>query len=304
MEIKAINSKFSIQDKILFQEENNLQMAVIVNEYATAIISLYGGQILSYKPHQSEDLLFISKRAYFEQGKAIRGGIPVCFPWFAAHPNNSKLPNHGFARIKNWEVLSTEQLITGETRLLLSLTNDEETQKMWAYSFQCLLEFVIGESLLIKWTIKNTDDQPFSITQALHSYLKIGDINKTTITGLENTPYLETIRSEEPFLGESQPIKIGREIDRLYTNSKNTCIIKDESFNREIILEKSGSQSTVVWNPWAQLSAKIDDLGDEDYLNFICVETANVLHNEVTIEPQEVHSMTLKIAEEDNLASI
>ncbi len=304
MELKAINLKFSIQDKIVFQEENNLQMAVIVNDYATAIVSLYGGQILSFKPHGSEDLLFVSSESYFEQGKAIRGGIPLCFPWFGAHPKNSNFPNHGFARLKNWEVVSTEQLITGETRLVISLSDDEETKSLWPDTFQTILEVVIGQSLLIKWSVKNLGDEPFSITQALHSYFKVGDINRTTITGLEGTSYMEAIRSEEPFSGEIAAIRISREVDRSYTDTEAPCKITDSEYKRTIKISKTGSLSTVLWNPWEQLSVKMKDLGDQDYLNFVCVETANVMHNEVKIDPQGSHSMTLEIVEEDYNPSV
>lgn len=304
MELETLNKKFGIQDKIIFQEENNLQMAVVVNDFATAIVSLYGGQILSFKPHGSEDLLFVSSQSAFEQGIAIRGGIPLCFPWFGAHPNNSDLPNHGFARLKNWEVVSTEQLITGETRLVISLSDDEETKSLWSHSFQTTLEMVIGKSLLIKWSVKNLGDEPFSISQALHSYFKVGDINKTTITGLEGASYMEVIRSEEPFSGETQPITIAREVDRSYTDTDTASAIIDNEFNRTIKIAKSGSRSTIVWNPWKQLSAKMKDLGDDDYLSFVCVETANVLHNEVQIYPEDSHSMTLEIVEEDYTPSV
>lgn len=304
MELETINQKFGIQDKVLFQEENHLQMAVVVNDFATAIISLYGGQVLSFKPHGSEDLLFVSNQSAYEQGKAIRGGIPICFPWFGAHPENSDLPNHGFARLKNWEVRSTEQLITGETRLVLSLTDDKSTMILWPHTFQTTLEMVIGKSLFIKWSVKNLGNEPFSITQALHSYFKVGDITKTTITGLEGASYMEAIRSEEFFSGEAQPITIAREVDRSYTDTDAICTIKDEEQKRNIKITKLGSQSTIVWNPWKQLSAKMKDLGDQDYLSFVCVETANVLHNEVKVDSQESHSMTLEIAEEDYISSI
>lgn len=305
MELETINKKFGIQDRVVFQEENELQMAVVVNDYATAIVSLYGGQILSFTPHGSEDLLFLSKESAFQQGKAIRGGIPICFPWFGAqHPYNTALPNHGFARLKNWDILSTEQLITGETRLELSLADDENTLSLWPHPFQSILEIVIGKSLLIKWSVKNLGEKPYTITQALHSYFKVGDTKEITITGLEGTSYMEIVRSEEPFSGETHPITISSEVDRIYTDTEAICKVKDEKYKRTIKISKTGSLSTVVWNPWAQLSEKMEDLGDQEYLNFVCVEVANVLHNEIKINPQESHSMTLKIEEEDCSPSV
>ena len=299
MNTDELNQKFGIKDILLFQEENDMQMAVISNDHSSAIISLYGGQVLSFKPHGSEDLLFVSSQAEFRVGKAIRGGIPVCFPWFNAHPTNKELPNHGFARISKWDIEKTEQLLTGETRLIISLSSSEATKKLWKYNFKVEFEIIIGKSLLVKWQTENLDEAEFTFSQALHSYFNVGDINSLTIAGLENQNYMETIILEEPFEGEKSPIKISRQTDRDYLNSDTTCEIIDINFNRKIKISKKGSLSTVVWNPWKELSVKMSDLGDDDYLSFVCVESANTHYHPVTVQPNEKHILIMELSEDD-----
>lgn len=299
MNLETLNKTFGMKDILLFQEENNMQMAVISNDYASAIISLYGGHILSFKPHGSEDLLFISSKAMFIVGEAIRGGIPVCFPWFNVNPANPSLPKHGFARISKWNMEKAEQLLTGETRVIISLSDSEESRKLWDLKFRVELEIVVGKTLQIKWQTENLDEKEFVFTQALHTYFNIGNINNIIIKGLENQSYMETIISEDPFDGEKDSIVISRQLDRGYLNSTTDCEIVDNKLNRKIHISKKGSLSTVVWNPWKELSEKIEDLGDEDYLSFVCVESANTHSHPVTVQPKDKHVLIMEIAEDD-----
>ncbi|MGQ1946262.1 D-hexose-6-phosphate mutarotase [Geofilum sp. OHC36d9] len=295
MTLQELNNQFSISETIVFEEENGLKVAAIANHYATAIISLYGGQILSFKPHDKKEVLFVSSLSDFEEGKAIRGGIPLCFPWFGTQQDAPSHPKHGLARLMNWTVKSAEQLVDGASRLVLSLTDNAQSRQWWPYAFGTEIEFIIGKELTVKWHIQNNDNKPFTFTSALHSYFNIGDINKIKVTGLENVPYLEEIRSEEPFAGELHAITIEREVDRIYSDTEASCTIIDETLQRQISINKNGSRSTVVWNPWSEVAAGMPDLGNQDYLHFICVETANVLHNAITLEPASLFVMSLRI---------
>ena len=295
MTLQELNNQFSIPETIVFEEENGLKVAAISNNYATAIISLYGGQILSFKPHDKKEILFVSSLSKFEEGQAIRGGIPLCFPWFGPRPDAPSLPKHGFARLMNWTVKSVQQLVDGASSLILSLTDNAQSRQWWPYAFDSEIEFIIGKELTVKWHIQNNDTKPFTYTNALHTYFNIGDINKITVSGLENKPYLEEIRSEEPFAGEQHAITVKREVDRIYSDTTDSCTINDETMHRRITIDKSGSHSTVVWNPWSEVAAGMKDLGNQDYLHFICVETANVLHNAIMLEPNASQVMSLRI---------
>ncbi len=296
MLVQELNKRYGLNDNLVFREEDGLGMAYISNQLANCKVSLYGGQVLSYVLKGQEDLLLMSTSSAMEEGKAIRGGVPVCFPWFGSNKENPHAPKHGFARLLNWEVKATEQLLTGATRLVLSLNDSVLTRQWWDHRFASELVIEAGEELSIKWQVKNLSEEPVTITNALHSYFRVGDISKIRIEGLKGVPYMEEIRSDEAFAGDDDAIVIQREVDRSYTDTTATCQIVDAALNRTIIVKKSGSQSTVVWNPWADLARQMVDLGDSDYLHFVCVETANVWHNAVEIEPQAVHVMQMTAA--------
>jgi glucose-6-phosphate 1-epimerase len=178
---------------------------------------------------------------------------------------------------------------------VLTLSDSVLTRQWWDFRFTSELVIEAGEELSVKWQVKNLSEVPFTITNALHSYFRVGAISKVRIEGLRNVPYMEEIRSDEAFAGDDDALVILREVDRSYTDTTATCQIVDAALNRTIVVEKSGSQSTVVWNPWADLARQMADLGDEDYRYFVCVETANVWHNAVEIEPQEKHVMQMTI---------
>lgn len=295
MLVQELNKQFGLSDKLVFREERGLVMVYMSNQLASCKVSLYGAQVLSYIPRGQEDLLFMSSSSAMEEGKAIRGGIPLCFPWFGPHKENPDAPKHGFARLLNWEVKAAEQLVTGATRLVLTLNDSVLTRQWWDFRFASELVVEAGEELSVKWQVKNLSEVPVSITQALHSYFKVGAIAQVRVEGLTGVPYMEEIRSDEAFAGDDDAIVIQREVDRSYTDTTATCRIVDAALNRSLLVKKSGSQSTVVWNPWADLARQMVDLGDADFKHFVCVETANVGHNAVEIEPQSAHVMQMTV---------
>lgn len=296
MSAQELNKQHGLKEHVVFKEEEGLVMVYLSNQLANCKVSLYGGQVLSFVPKGQEDLLLMSTASAMEDGKAIRGGIPLCFPWFGPNKENPDPPKHGFARLLNWQVKGTQQLVTGATRLVLTLSDSVLTRQWWDFRFTSELVIEAGEELSVKWQVKNISELPFTITNALHSYFKVGAISKVSIEGLRGVPYMEEIRSDEAFAGDDDAIVIQREVDRSYTDTTATCQIVDAALNRTIVVKKSGSQSTVVWNPWADLARQMVDLGDEDYQHFVCVETANVWHNAVEIEPQAEHVMQMTVA--------
>lgn len=293
---QELNKQYGLNDHLVFRDENGLVMVYISNQLANCKVSLYGAQVLSFAPKGQEDLLLVSTASAMEEGKAIRGGVPLCFPWFGPNKENPDAPKHGFARLLNWQVKATQQLVTGATRLVLTLSDSVLTRQWWDFRFTSELVIEAGEELSVQWQVKNLSEVPFTITNALHSYFRVGAISKVGIEGLRNVPYMEEIRSDEAFAGDDEAIVIQREVDRSYTDTTATCQIVDAALNRTIVVKKSGSQSTVVWNPWADLARQMADLGDEDYRHFVCVETANVWHNAVEIEPQAEHVMQMTVA--------
>jgi glucose-6-phosphate 1-epimerase len=194
MNIDQLNISYGIQDHVNFKtSKGGFHFIHVQNQSASALVSLYGGQILSFKPTDGKfDMLFLSKKALFEEGEAIRGGIPVCWPWFGPDPKGLSRPNHGFVRNNLWTVIGTAT--TGaETTIRLLFTEKHKTEKTWKQPFALTLEFCIGKTLSIKLITENTGDKPFSITQAFHTYFNIGDINQVQVLGLEGCTYFDKL---------------------------------------------------------------------------------------------------------------
>ena len=292
MSIEQLNSTYGIAGQLKFVEgKGGFPIIKIENKTAKAEISVYSGQVLSFQPaSEPEDLMFLSQKAYYQEGKAIKGGIPVCWPWFGSDPEGLGRSSHGFARNRLWKVWATEAMPNGEIKVRLGLVDSAETRKIWPHVFELAIEISVGTALNIELITHNTGEQAFSITQALHTYFKVGNINQVKVLGLENTKYLDKV---DDFAQKTQQgvITISEEVDRIYTNVSPELTIDDAALDRRIIISSTGSQTAVVWNPWAEISAKMADLDDEDYQEFICVETVNAATEIVEIQPGSKYSL-------------
>jgi glucose-6-phosphate 1-epimerase len=297
MNIGQLNIDYGIAGQIKFIEgEGGLPFINISNQSATALVSLHGGQILSYKPIEEEaDLLFLSSKSSYSDGKAIRGGVPVCWPWFGPDPKGLQRPNHGFVRNHLWTVLKTSSS-DAETKVSLQFLESYKKEKTWRQPFALTLEITIGASLGLKLITRNTGDKAFSITQAFHSYFHVGDVDQVYVSGLDGCDYFDKLDqgTEKSQVGALTPLE---EIDRIYTDVKNDLIINDPVFKRRIQVSSPNNETVVVWNPWVKESKKIADLKNKAYKNFICVETGNIAFDLIQIPPDSEHSLhtTFKI---------
>ena len=274
--IEQLNRDFAIADQLGFVEgEGGFPYIEIDNGKASALISLYAGQVLSFRPaHEPEDLLFLSGKAYYREGKAIKGGIPICWPWFGPDPEGMGRPSHGFVRNRYWAVTATETTPEGETKVMLEVTNNEETQAIWPNAFNLVLEISIGSSLTVKLIARNTGDRSYQITQALHTYFRVGDIGSVKLLGLEGLGYLDKVEGGREKIQKDE-VDITAEVDRIYQEVTDDLTIVDASLGRRILIRAIGSRTAVVWNPWSSVAREMADLEDEDYRRLLCVETAN-----------------------------
>ena len=286
MNIKQLNADFGITNQLeIVEDKGGRPLMMIANDSAKAVISVYGGQVLSFQPvNEPEDLMFLSEQAYYQEGKAIKGGVPICWPWFGPDPDGAGRPAHGFVRNRLWNILATSSTHDGETKVVLGLIDTEETKRIWPYSFELQLAISVGKTLKLELMTRNTGEQAFSITQAFHTYFTIGDINTVRVLGLENKTYLDKV---EGGVQKQQPgtLEIAAEVDRIYTNVSEDLVFDDAQLNRRILITCQGSKTAVVWNPWSEISAKMADLDNEAYKSFVCVETTNAADDIVTIEP-------------------
>ena len=258
-----------------------------------ARVALHGAHLLEWTP-VGHPVLYLSPDAIYRNGKAVRGGIPICWPWFGPHPTRPELPAHGLARTRAWELADAEEDADGVT-LRFNLPDDDDTRKLWPEPFALELTMRLGSKLEMSLLMENHAHHPITISSALHTYLAVGDIRQIFLTGLEGANYLDEVGqpTERTQAGE---IRFASEVDRIYAAAP-AVTVHDPVFERRLRITPTGSGSTVVWNPWIEKSRKLTDLPDDDYQRFVCVETTNAWQDLVKLEPGDCHTlgMTLEV---------
>ncbi|MBN2804385.1 MAG: D-hexose-6-phosphate mutarotase [Deltaproteobacteria bacterium] len=279
-------------DGITFSKDSSgLIIVNISNKLATASISLHGAHLLSFIPSGQEDVIFLSKKAIFKEGVPVRGGIPVCWPWFGDHLTDREIYSHGFARRNLWDVKSVTKNSDDSNTVIFKLHGKKGEFDSWPYSFEAELKVTVSDTLSITLTTNNTSDKPFTITNALHTYFNISDIGNIEIEGLKRVDYQDDVDGEK-IKTENGNITINQEVDRVYMKTSSTCKIIDSGFNRAIDIAKEGSETTVVWNPWKKIAASMKDMADDEYRNMVCIEAVNTFDDKRTVMPGENHSIT------------
>ncbi|MBA3946134.1 MAG: D-hexose-6-phosphate mutarotase [Herpetosiphonaceae bacterium] len=297
-DLAELNAHFALPKHISFTEgPGGLAVADIKNTHAAVRVALQGGQVVSYQPHGAEPVLFVSGLAGYATGKAIRGGIPVCWPWFGPHPTDATKPQHGFARTLEWSVSSTQVIEGGATKLQLVLVDNEHTRTLWPYSFELLLNVTVGPELQVELVTRNLGAEDFSCGSALHSYFAVSDIAGITIDGLSGCTYIDKTAGGDRKL-QPGPVTIDAETDRIYLDTAGSCMIEDPAWQRRIHITAAGSRSTVVWNPWQAAAQRMSDFGDEEYRSMVCVETANAGPDVRTVPTGGEHRLSTRIAVE------
>jgi Uncharacterized enzymes related to aldose 1-epimerase len=297
LDLDLLNSRHALEGALRFtRAENGPTLADIDNAFGQAAIALEGGQILTWAPKGQEPVVWLSPEARYVPGKSLRGGVPVCWPWFGPNGQDAALPAHGFARNKPWQVAASERLADGATRLTLQLVQDEDTARLWPHKAELSLTVTVGTALRIELATRNLGAEPFAITEALHTYFQVSDIGDVSVSGLEGCSYLDKVEGGSKV--QQGAVAIGGEVDRVYPNTTAECVIHDPGYKRRIRVAKSGSRSTVVWNPWAEKGAKFGDMGQDGYRRMLCVESANALEDAVTVGAGETHVLMAEYAVE------
>jgi len=285
------NEKFTIQGKIAFchSVENYPDFVTLYGKESQCKIALHGAQVLSFIPKNAKDLLWLSTKATYEEGVAIRGGIPICFPWFASEAK----PAHGFARLLEWEVVQSGVDEEGNPHIRFRLESTAKTKTMWDYDFCAELLVKVSKGLELQFIVENRDTKSFSITEALHTYFSVSNIADISVEGLEGKRYTDSLK--DTINVQEGAIIVAEEIDRIYHDSPQTSVIVDRGYRRQIAISKENSNSTVVWNPWIDKSSSMKDFDEGGYEKMLCVESANVAQNAVRINPGEQHTMKVVI---------
>jgi len=283
-----------------------LFFADVTNRHAHACVCLQGAQVLHWQPHdQAHPVLWLSAGARLAPGKAIRGGIPICWPWFGPAAPGSAQPQaagsaHGFARTQAWSFNGAQALADGATRLCLRLTDTVQTREAWPAAFDLELRVTIGASLGLELTSRNTGSAVIMITEALHTYFRIGDIDAIAVHGLAGESYFDAVAataaapaaSAEPAEQEGA-VRFPGEVDRVY-DARGGCHIDDPLLGRQLHIAKSGSASTIVWNPWNAKAERLGDIEPGGWRQMVCVESGNARANTVRLAPGASHCLSVR----------
>jgi glucose-6-phosphate 1-epimerase len=301
MDIQTLTDNFAITGVLAFDAtEGGLIRARVTVPSCTAEFYLQGGHLALWQPVGHGPALFLSEQSLFVPGKAIRGGIPIIFPWFGARSAEltgarTDGPSHGFARSEQWE-LAFAALSGDDLHITLTLAPSETSRALGFDNFKLAYSMVLGETLKLSLTVANEADAPLKFEEAFHTYFAVGDTTKVGITGLAGIEYLD---KTDHFLRKRQTdpvVTYTSETDRPYLNTEATVVLEDPTLSRRITVAKQGSQTTVIWNPWIELSAKLADMADDGWRRMACIETANAADNAITLAPGATHTMECRIS--------
>lgn len=276
----------------------SLERLVIAARDGEAHVYLHGAHVTHFKPRHSGPVLWVSKNSSFvggSPGKPIRGGVPVVFPWFADNLPKKGDPGHGLARLFPWTLTSCTELPDHRVCAVLELRSDGRTRPLFPHEFHLKLTITVGSELEMELTAANTGSSPFTCEEALHTYFAVGDARQVSVSGLEGAPYIDKVDSYRRKTGEAGALRITAETDRIYAANRAAVSIADPVLKRTITVEKTGSQSTVVWNPWIRKGEALLDLAGQQWPWMLCVETANVGTDAVTLAPGASHTLTARI---------
>ncbi|MGD8172322.1 D-hexose-6-phosphate mutarotase [Vibrio sp. TRT 21S02] len=291
MDLKTLPALTVLSDNITIVEIDQVKVVRVIHEKATAGIALHGGHVVSFTPAGQEDLIWMSEKAIFDGKAALRGGIPVCWPWFG----RIAAPAHGFARTAEWELVEHRENDNGVI-IELALFPTEEIHDIWPHMFDARLVVEVAEELKVTLKVMNIDDEAWVFSGALHTYLNVGDIKQVQTMGM-GAEYIDGLKAGEVCQG-GDVLQLTDTIDRVYTQPEAQILVKDPVLNRTLNVENQGHNSAVLWNPWAEGAQGMSDMADNGYETMLCVEStlhAPVIEEGKTLQPGESHLLVTTI---------
>lgn len=272
---------------------------------AELLVAQQGAQILSYQRLGEPPLIWLSGLAEYVQGQSVRGGIPVCWPWFgdlkrnpqavqAMHAGGPLTPAHGLVRGLDWELQTVDRQAEG-VHLALRCAEAEQGLPGWPHQVALNLDIRLGDTLQLQLTSHNLGEQPVTISQALHSYFAVSDVRQISVEGLDQCRYVDALEDDWRAQRHTGELRIAGETDRLYLDVPPRLAIRDPHWQRRIILEASGSRSAVLWNPWIDKAKRLSQFAEDAWQGMLCIETANVLDDLVVLAPGDRHQLGVNL---------
>jgi glucose-6-phosphate 1-epimerase len=290
-----LNRRFEISGIARVVDGNGGLLKVnVTSPEAAGEMYLQGAHVTSWKPAGAEEVLFVSTQSRWESGVAIRGGVPICFPWFGGRAGDPKAPSHGLVRAKAWQLDEITQA-AGTVTASMSTTSDESTKKWWPSDFRLEHRVMFGRELHMELVLKNTGTTALHFEEALHTYFRVGDIEKARVRGLDGMRYTDKTDSRRVKVQQGDVV-ITAETDREYLDTPHAVELEGAVSRHRILITNENSRTTVVWNPWKQKAKALADLSDDEWRKMICVETSNVSEFAVDLAPGQEHTMKSTIA--------
>ena len=292
--IEDLNRQFAIPGVAeIVAGNNDLPKVRVTLPSAIAEIYLHGAQVTSYKLAGSEDAIFLSEHSSFEHGKAIRGGIPVCFPWFRNKVDDPKAPSHGFVRTKAWTLSALNHHYDTVT-VTFTTGSDDSTRAWFPFDFRLTHRVTVGAELKLELIMSNLDTKPLRFEEALHTYHLVGDARKVSVAGLDAVDFLDNTDGNKEKLQQGD-LHFTRATDFVFLNTSHSVDLLDPTLKRRIRIEKKNSKTTVVWNPWQEGARSLADLGDNEWTRMACVEASNIRAYGIDLPAGEEHIMSATI---------
>jgi len=297
MRAEELTTEFGVAGVLDFiNTQHGLVKAAISLDGVVGELYLQGAQVTTWRLRDEQLVLFTSPKSKFAQGWAIRGGIPIIFPWFGPSRHAPTAPQHGFARTATWHLDAVETAGGKSLTMTLSLTDSDVGATMWPEPFRAIYTVTFAQTLSSRLAVQNRARHPILFEEALHTYFAISDISHIAISGLVGTTYIDKTDAARRKPQTTELVTITAETDRVYLDTPGRCAIEDRGWRRRAVIEKDGAKSTVVWNPWAQKAAAMADLGDLMWRGMACVEAGNIADNEVLLAQDGEHQMSTTIS--------
>ena len=283
--IDTLNEHHAVPDHVRFRTgPGGLPVAEVTGPGGTATVSLQGGQVLEFQPTGEEPVLWMSPEAVFETDHAIRGGVPVCWPWFGEAPGGGR---HGIVRDRPFAVRETARLMDGrEACLCLGLVDDETTRERWPHAFDLQVWITVGSRLRVEVLMINTDVSAISVSSALHAYFRVGDIDPVSVKGVKGLRFLDKTTGFDEKVQEDL-LTVEGEVDRIYLDPPAEVVLDDEGLGRRLRLTRLGGDTLVAWNPGQHKAREMADFADAGYREMLCLEPALGAARAIEITPGE-----------------
>lgn len=291
LRIAALQKQFAVEG-ISFRMHDQVVLIEVENEFSKATISPFGATVLQFQPAGKKPILWQSPTAVFDGKKAIRGGIPICWPWFGQSNVDGK-PAHGFVRNRDWQIVAIEKTSAG-TQLMFSIESDEQTLEIWPYEFALQLVVTVGAELNVELITENHSSKAMEITEALHTYFAVSDVDSLQVTGLEGSEAIDTLQQPVVRSPAGEILDVQAPIDSVFVNQSQTAEIIDVAWKRKVLIEKNG-QSSIVWNAGPEIVKGFGDIPNDAWPGYLCVEAGNVWENAVSIPANGKHRFMMEL---------